>query len=83
MWLMRTRLTWPAPAHDRTFPSARIGRLLGHRDHSTVLHGVGVSAARLSTGRPEDAYLRHTVNALTTALDAAYETERWPHQRAA
>jgi len=83
MYLMRTRLTWPLPTRNGAFPSERIGRLLGHRDHSTVLHGVGVIAARLSSGRPEDAYLRHTVNALTTALDATYETERWPHQRAA
>jgi len=42
MYLMRTRLTWPTPGRDVAFPSERIGRLLGHRDHSTVLHGPAV-----------------------------------------
>ena len=52
MYLMRTRLTWPTPGRDIAFPSERIGWLLGHRDHSTVLHGVAVIAARLaSAGR--------------------------------
>ncbi len=52
MWLMRTRLTWPLPTRDRAFPCDRIGRLLGGRDHATVLHGVAVIAARLaSAGR--------------------------------
>jgi len=36
MWLMRTRLRWPLPARTTTFPCARIGRLLGGRDHATV-----------------------------------------------
>jgi len=83
MWLMRTRLTWPLPTHDRAFPCVRIGRLLGGRDHSTVLHGVAVIAARLASGRQEDASLRHLVRALGATLDATYEAEGWPHQRAA
>jgi len=72
MHLMRTRLTWPLPTRDRAFPCARIGRLLGHRDHATVLHGVAVIAARLTSGRQEDAYLRHMVHALGATLDATY-----------
>ncbi len=83
MWLMRTRLTWPLPTRDRAFPCDRIGRLLGGRDHSTVLHGVAVIAARLASGRQEDAYLRHVVRDLATTLDATYEAEGRPHQRAA
>jgi len=51
MWLMRTRLTWPLPTRNRAFPCARIGRLLGGQDHSTVVHGVAVIAARLVSGR--------------------------------
>ncbi len=51
MWLMRTRLTWPLPTRNRAFPCARIGQLLGGRDHSTALHGVAVIAARLASGR--------------------------------
>ncbi len=73
MYLMRTRLLWPTPTRNAAFPSERIGRLLGHRDHSTVLHGVAVIAARLVTDRPEDASLRQIVNALGTALDATDE----------
>ncbi len=83
MHLMRTRLTWPMPARNRAFPCERIGRLLGGRDHSTVLHGVAVIAARLASGRQEDAYLRHMVRALGATLDATYEAEGRPHQRAA
>ncbi len=61
MYLMRTRLTWPTPGRDVAFPSERIGQLLGHRDHSTVLYGVAMIAARLANGRQEDAYLRQMV----------------------
>ena len=75
MWLMRTRLTWPLPTRNRAFPCARIGRLLGGRDHSTALHGVAVIAARLASGRPEDASLRHRVRALGAALDATDEDD--------
>ncbi len=73
MYLMRTRLLWPMPTRNREFPTARIGRLLGHRDHSTVLHGVAVIAARLASGRQEDASLRHMVRAIDATLDGAYE----------
>ncbi len=75
MWLMRTRLTWPLSTRNRAFPCARIGRLLGHRDHSTVLHGAAVIAARLASGRPEDASLRHRVRAPGAALDATDEDD--------
>jgi len=75
MWLMRTRLTWPLPTRNRAFPCARIGRLRGHRDHSTVMHGVAVIAARLASGRPEDASLRHRVRALGAALNATDEDD--------
>ena len=83
MWLMRTRLAWPLPTRDRAFPCVRIGRLLGHRDHATVLHGVAVIAARLVSDRQEDAYLRHMVRNLAATLDATYEVEKVPHQQAA
>ena len=82
MWLMRTRLTWPLPTRDRAFPCVRIGHLLGGRDHSTVLHGVAVIAARLVSGRQEDASLRHMVRALGATLDATYEAAGLPPQRA-
>ena len=75
MWLMRTRLTWPLPTRNGAFPSERIGRLLGHRDHSTVLHGAAVIAARLASGRGEDAALRQMVRALGAALDATDEDD--------
>jgi len=83
MYLMRTRLLWPTPIRNAAFPSVRIGRLLGHRDHSTVLHGIAVIAARLVTGRPEDACLRQMVRAIGATLDATYESEDAPRQRAA
>jgi len=83
MWLMRTRLTWPLPTRDRAFSCVRIGRLLGSRDHATVLHAVAVITARLASDRQEDAYLRQMVRALAATLDATYETEELPHQRAA
>ncbi len=79
MWLMRTRLTWPLPTRNRAFPCARIGRLLGGRDHATVLHGVAVIAARLASSRQEDEMVR----ALDATLDATYEAEGLPHQQAA
>ena len=59
MYLMRTRLTWPLPTRNGEFPASRIGRLLGGRDHSTVLHGVAVIVAGLSSGREDDAALHH------------------------
>jgi chromosomal replication initiation ATPase DnaA len=75
MYLMRTRLTWPLSTRNGAFPSERIGRLLGHRDHSTVLHGAAVIAARLASGRGEDAALRQMVRALGAALDATDEDD--------
>lgn len=74
MYLMRARLLWPTPTRNAAFPCERIGRLLGHRDHSTVLHGIAVVAARLASGRQEDAYLRQMVRAIDTTLDATYES---------
>jgi len=73
MYLMRTRLTWPRPPRNGSFPATRIGRLLGGRDHSTVMHGVAVIAARLSSGREDDVALRHLVDALAATLGAADE----------
>jgi len=75
MYLMRTRLTWPIPMGNRELPCERIGWLLSHRDHSTVLHGATVIAARLDSDRPEDASLRHRVRALGATLDAIYEDD--------
>ncbi len=83
MYLMRTRLTWPRPTRNGAFPATRIGRLLGHRDHSTIMHGVAVIAARLASGRGEDAALRQMVRAIGATLDATYEGEGVPRQRAA
>ncbi len=70
-------------ARNAAFPARRIGRLLGHRDHSTVLHGVAVIAARLASGRPEDASLRHMVHALDATLDASDEDREHARHRAA
>jgi len=78
MYLMRTRLTWPLLTHNRAFPCARIGRLLGHRDHSTGLHGVAVIAARLASGWPKDASLRQMVRAIGVTLDATRDVEGAP-----
>ncbi len=83
MYLMRTRLTWPLPTRNGAFPATRIGRLLGGQDHSTVMHGVAVIAARLASGRGEDASLRQMVRAIGATLDATYEGEGVPRQRAA
>ncbi len=83
MWLMWTRLTWPLPTRNREFPCERIGRLLGHRDHSTVLHGVVVLAARLTSGRGEDASLRQMVRAIDAALDATSSLRAPPAGRVA
>jgi len=82
MYLMRTRLTWPRPTRNGAFPATRIGRLLGGRDHSTVMHGVAVIAARLTSGREDDAALRHLVDALAATLDAADEGEGMPRRHA-
>ncbi len=73
MYLIRTRLTWPSLSRDAPFPSARIGALLGHRDHSTALHSVAAIAARLASGQQEDAYLCHMVRTLGGMLDATHE----------
>ncbi len=54
MWLMWTRLTWPLLTRNRAFPCTRIGRLLGHRDHATVLHGGAVIAAWLASAESGD-----------------------------
>ncbi len=80
MYLIRTRLTWPLPTRNGAFPAARIGRLLGGRDHSTVMHGVAVIAARLVSGQADDAALCHVVDALAATLDATYEAESVPDQ---
>jgi len=82
MWLMRTRLTWRTPTHNREFPCERIGRLLGGRDHATVLHGVAMIAARLDSQREEDA-LPVLVGAIGATLDGADENGERAHQRAA
>jgi len=79
MYLVRTRLTWPMPMGNRKLPCEWIGWLLGHRDHSTVLHGATVIAARLDSDRPEDASLRHSVRALGATLDAIYEDDTRQH----
>ncbi len=84
IYLMRTRLTWPLPTRNGAVPATRIGRLRGGgRDHSTVMRGVAVIAARLSSGRADDAALRHVADALTATLDASYEAESVLDQRAA
>jgi len=83
MYLMRTRLLWPTPTRNAALPSERIGRLLGHRDHSTVLHGVAVIAACLVTGCPEDACLPQIVSALDAALDVIDESRTQARQWAA
>jgi len=83
MYLMRTRLTWPLPTRNGAFPATRIGRLLGGRDHSTVLHDVAVIAARLSSGREDDAALRPLVDALAATLDAVDEGAATPRRQAA
>jgi chromosomal replication initiation ATPase DnaA len=83
MYLMRLRLRWPLPARTTAFPCTRIGRLLGGRDHATVMHGVAVIAVRLVSGREEDASLRQIVRALGATLDATYEATGRRHGRAA
>jgi chromosomal replication initiation ATPase DnaA len=83
MWLMRTRLRWPLPARTTAFPCTRIGRLLGGRDHATVMHGVALITVRLASGRQEDTYLRQIVSALGATLDATYEARGRRHGRAA
>ncbi len=83
MYLIRTRVLWPTPPHNRAFPCARIAQLLGGWDHTTVMHGVAVIAARLVSVRQEDATLRQMVRTLAATRDATYEAERRPHWRAA
>ena len=83
MYLMPRRLRWPLPTRTTAFPCARIGRLLGGRDHSTVMHGVAVIAIRLASSREEDVYLRQIVSTLTAALDATYEGKESPHRQVA
>ncbi len=81
--LMRTRLTWPLPTRNGAFPATRIGRLRGGRGHSTIMHGVAVIAARLSSGREDDAALRHLVDALAATLDAGDAGAARPRRQAA
>ncbi len=83
MYLMRLRLRWPLPARTTAFPCTRIGRLLGGRDHATVMHGVALITVRLASGRQEDASLRQIVSALGATLDATYEATGRRHGRAA
>ena len=83
MYLMRLRLRWPLPARTTAFPCTRIGRLLGGRDHATVMHGVALITVRLASGRQEDTYLRLIVSAIGATLDATYEATGRRHGRAA
>ncbi len=83
MYLIRTRVLWPTPTHNRAFPCVRIGRLLGGRDHTTIMHGVVVIAARLVSARQEDAALRQMVRAIGAALDATDQDPAHAGQRAA
>ncbi len=73
MYLMRTDVHWPlgtgARARNEPFPAQRIGHLLGGRDHTTVLYGVGAIAVRLAG----DHTLRYMVRAIRATLDATYE----------
>ncbi len=80
---MRPRLLWPMPTSNRAFPIERIDRLLGHRDHSPVLHGVVGIAAHLVSSRQEDASLvlqryfaRITCGDRQTRGQASPQTER-------
>jgi len=69
MYLMRTRLTWPRPTRNGAFPAARIGRLLGGRDHSTVIHDVAVIVGRLDSGRDHSTVI-HDVAVIVGRLDS-------------
>ena len=72
MYLIRMDLHWPTLTRNAPFPMERIGRLFGGRDHSTVMHNVGVVEARLGT----DATLRWMLRAIRATLDTAYEENR-------
>jgi len=82
-WHPRTNCGILQPARTTAFPCTRIGRLLGGRDHATVMHGVALIAVRLVSGREEDASLRQMVRALGATLDATYEAGGVPGQQAA
>ncbi len=79
MYLIRVDLCWPlgtgARARNERFPAQRIGRLLGGRDHATVLHGVGAIAARLAG----DHTLRYMVRSIRATRDATYEDDTDRH----
>jgi len=72
MYLMRVDLRWPTVTRNAPFPMARIGRLFGGRDHSTVAHDVAAIAARLDT----DAHLNWMLRTIQATLDAAHEDGR-------
>jgi len=71
MHAMRVRLRWPLATRTAPVPFGRIAALLGERDHSTIMHGVAVIAARL--GDDADGCLRYTARAIHATLHATYE----------
>jgi len=71
--LTPAHLRCPLSTRTTAFPYTRIGRLLGGRDHATVLHGVAVIASRLTSSREEDVSLRHMVCGLAAMLDDSYD----------
>ncbi len=52
--------------HEIGLPPTQVGRLLGKRDHSTVIHGAG----KINGEMNEDANLRHDVQAIKESIFA-------------
>ena len=52
--------------HEIGLPPTQVGRLLGGRDHSTVIHGAGKINGEMS----EDTELRHDVQAIKESIFA-------------
>jgi chromosomal replication initiator protein len=52
--------------HEIGLPPTHVGRLLGGRDHSTVIHGAGKISAEMN----EDNELRHDVQAIKESIFA-------------
>ena len=52
--------------HEIGLPPTQVGRLLGGRDHSTVIHGAG----KINGEMNEDSSLRHDVQAIKEAIFA-------------
>jgi len=75
MHAMRVRLLWPLALRNAPFPFEQIGALLGERDHSTVMHGVAVIAARLDDAAEDAGCLRYMVRAIHATLDATDEDD--------